>query len=55
MNGPVGIHNCAWNVDPYVSHCGQVRCLGYVEMGFSSDLAKARAAFPHARRAVVYT
>jgi uroporphyrinogen decarboxylase-like protein len=53
--GLVGIHNCAWNVDPYLSHYGQVPGVGYIDMGFSSDLAKARAAFPHARCAVMYT
>ena len=53
--GPVGIHNCAWNVDPYVPHYARVPGLGYVDMGFSSDLAKAKAAFPCARRAVMYT
>ncbi len=53
--GLIGIHNCAWNVDPYVPHYAQVPNLGYVDMGFSSDLANATAAFPHARRAVMYT
>ena len=53
--GPVGIHNCAWNVDPYLPHYSRIPRLGYVDMGLSSDLAKARAAFPHARRAVMYT
>ena len=53
--GLIGIHNCAWNVDPYLPYYGQVPSLGYVDMGFSSDLAKARAAFPRARRAVMYT
>ena len=53
--GLVGIHNCAWNVDPYLRHYARVPRVGYVDMGLSSDLAKARAAFPHARRAVMYT
>ena len=53
--GLIGIHNCAWNVDPYVPRYAQVPSLGYVDMGVSSDFAKARAAFPHARRAVMYT
>ncbi len=53
--GLMGIHNCAWNVDPYVPHYAQVPNVGYVDMGLSSDLAKAKAAFPDARRAVMYT
>jgi len=50
-----GIHNCAWNVDPYIADYASIQPLGYVDMGIHSDLARARALCPHARRAVMYT
>jgi len=53
--GLIGIHNCAWKVDPYLPHYARVPNVGYVDMGLSSDMVAARAAFPNARRAVMYT
>jgi hypothetical protein len=53
--GCIGIHNCAWTADPYVEHYAAVPHLAYVDMGLDSDLPRARAAFPHARRAIMYT
>ena len=53
--GCIGIHNCAWNADPYVDAYASVPGLGYVDMGHESDLARARKAFPDARRALMYT
>lgn len=50
-----GIHNCAWNVDPYIRHYASIPNLGYVDMGIESDFPRARALCPHARRAVMYT
>ncbi|HUW62907.1 MAG TPA: uroporphyrinogen decarboxylase family protein [Candidatus Bathyarchaeia archaeon] len=50
-----GIHNCAWNVDPYIEDYAGVAKLGYVDMGLDSDLAKARRLCPDTRRAVMYT
>lgn len=50
-----GIHNCAWNVDPYIEDYAGVPSLGYVDMGLDSDLARARRLCPEARRAVMYT
>lgn len=50
-----GIHNCAWNVDPYVEHYARVTPLDYVDMGLSSNLETARKLCPGARRAVMYT
>ena len=50
-----GIHNCAWNVDPYILDYASVAKLGYVDMGLDSDLAKAKRLCPDTRRAVMYT
>lgn len=53
--GLLGIHNCAWTADPYIDHYATVPHLGYIDMGLGSDLRRARDAFPHARRALMYT
>jgi hypothetical protein len=53
--GCLGIHNCAWTADPYREHYAKVPNLAYIDMGIDSDLPGARAAFPHARRAIMYT
>lgn len=50
-----GIHNCAWNVDPYIEDYARIRTLGYVDMGLDSDLRRAKALCPNTRRAVMYT
>ncbi len=50
-----GIHNCAWNVDPYIEDYARIEKLGYVDMGIMSDLAKAKRLCPNARRAIMYT
>jgi hypothetical protein len=50
-----GIHNCAWNVDPYIEDYARIEKLGYVDMGIMSDMAKAKRLCPNARRAVMYT
>ena len=49
-----GIHNCAWNVDPYIEDYATIKKLGYVDMGMDSDLRRARDLCPQARRAVMY-
>ena len=51
----LGIHNCAWNADPYLDYYASVPNTGYIDMGIESDLEKARTLFPDARRAVMYT
>jgi len=51
----IGIHNCAWNADPYIEHYARVPHLGYIDMGLASDLARARDLIPNARRALMYT
>jgi len=50
-----GIHNCAWNVDPYIEQYAKVTPLDYVDMGLSSSLENARKLCPAARRALMYT
>ena len=54
-HGLIGVHNCAWNADPYVYHYATLPNLGYIDMGLESDLAAAKTLFPDARRAVMYT
>jgi uroporphyrinogen-III decarboxylase len=51
----IGIHNCAWNADPYMDDYALIPHLGYIDMGLDSDLARARRMFPNARRALMYT
>lgn len=51
----IGIHNCAWNADPYVPHYAMLPEVAYVDMGLESNLVQARAAFPTTRRALMYT
>jgi hypothetical protein len=53
--GSIGIHNCAWSASPYLEAYAQVPGVGYLDMGIKSDLARAKALFPDARRAVMYT
>jgi hypothetical protein len=50
-----GVHNCAWNVDPYIESYASIRELGYVDMGLESDLVRVRELCPEARRAIMYT
>lgn len=51
----IGIHNCAWNADPYLEHYAGIPHLGYIDMGLASNLARAREQMPKARRALMYT
>lgn len=51
----IGVHNCAWNADPYVPHYATLRDVAYIDMGIDSNLVEASAAFPTARRALMYT
>lgn len=52
--GRIGIHNCAWNADPYLDDYTRIPNVGYIDMGLDSDLARARRMFPNARRALMY-
>jgi uroporphyrinogen-III decarboxylase len=51
----LGIHNCAWNADPYLLSYATIPNLGYIDMGIGSNLERARALMPQARRALMYT
>lgn len=53
--GCIGVHNCAWNATPYLEAYSEIPHAAYIDMGLHSDLARARALFPHARRALMYT
>jgi hypothetical protein len=50
----LGLHNCAWNVNPYLDHYATIPHVAYLDMGVKSDLQRARQLFPDARRAVMY-
>ena len=51
----LGVHNCAWTVDPYLKLYTSIPNLAYIDMGIDSDLARARELAPAARRALMYT
>jgi hypothetical protein len=51
----IGIHNCAWNADPYLDYYAKVAGVAYLDMGINSSLEKARTLFPKTRRAIMYT
>jgi hypothetical protein len=53
--GCIGVHNCAWNADPYIDDYAHIPHVGYIDMGLESDLARAREVFPDARRTLVYS
>lgn len=53
--GCIGVHNCAWNANPYLEHYAILPNLAYIDMGLESDLVKAKCLFPNARRALMYT
>jgi len=50
----IGVHNCAWNADPYMDSYAMLPGVAYVDMGMDSDLLRARETFPEARRAIMY-
>lgn len=52
--GTIGVHNCAWNVDPYLDAYAEIPNVAYIDMGLESDLARARDILPGARRAIMY-
>ena len=51
----IGVHNCAWNADPYLDNYSELPKVAYIDMGIESNLVKAKALFPKARRAIMYT
>jgi hypothetical protein len=52
--GNIAIHNCAWNINPYIDDYKTFPRLGYIDMGMDSDLKRVKESFPDARRAVLY-
>lgn len=52
--GCIGIHNCAWNADPYIDDYVNIPNVGYIDMGLDSNLIRAKRTFPNTRRALVY-
>ncbi|MHC4584625.1 MAG: uroporphyrinogen decarboxylase family protein [Planctomycetota bacterium] len=52
--GCIGVHNCAWNADPYIDDYAGVPNVKYIDMGLDSDLARAKELFTDARCALVY-
>ncbi len=52
--GMIGVHNCAWCADPYIDLYATLPRVAYIDMGMESDLARAKKAFPDARRAIMY-
>lgn len=51
----VGIHNCAWNANPYLDDYAKILNIAYIDMGQDSELSRARKLFPQGRRAIMYT
>ena len=51
----VGVHNCAWNANPYLDAYSKISNLSYIDMGQDSDLLRARKIFPQGRRSIMYT
>lgn len=50
-----GVHTCNWDVTPYLNALSELPKVGYLDMGIMSDMRKARATFPDARWAVLYS
>jgi hypothetical protein len=50
-----GVHTCNWDVTPYIEVLSRLPKMGYLDMGIMSDMARVRATFPDARRAVLYS
>lgn len=51
----VGVHNCAWNANPYLDAYAKIPNIKYIDMGQDSDLNLARDLVPQVRRAIMYT
>ena len=51
----VGVHNCAWNADPYLDSYAKIPNISYLDMAHDSDLIKVRKLFPQVRRSIMYT
>jgi hypothetical protein len=50
-----GIHNCAWDVTPYIESYSTLGDLAYIDFGMDSKLEKIAETFPGTRKNVLYT
>jgi hypothetical protein len=50
-----GVHTCNWDATPYLPALRELPAMGYLDMGGVTDLTQAKALFPDARRAVLFT
>jgi hypothetical protein len=50
-----GVHTCNWDATPYFEAMRELPRVGYLDRGIMSDMKRARAMFPEARRAVMYS
>jgi uroporphyrinogen-III decarboxylase len=50
-----GVHTCNWDVSPYLEELRRLPKVGYLDMGMTSDMQKAKTLFPETRRAVLYS
>lgn len=50
-----GVHTCNWDATRYLSVLSELPGVGYVDMGFETQMERARELFPVARRAVLLT
>jgi len=51
--GRIGVHNCAWNANPYLASYSSLPNVAYIDMGMESDLERAKELFPETRRALM--
>jgi len=51
----LGIHNCAWNANPYLKSYAKIPSVKYIYMGEKSILIMAKKLFPSSRRAIMYS
>ena len=50
-----GIHNCNWDITPYIKVYRSIKKMGYVNMGINSDMKRAIEVFCDVRRAILYS
>lgn len=50
-----GVHNCAWNVDPYAPAYAELPRLAYLDFGMTSDFPLLRRLFPETTLAAMYS
>ncbi len=53
--GRFGVHTCNWDATPYLGALSELPGVGYIDMGFETDMVRAKELFPESRRAVLFT